>query len=342
MKKIVCTGVAALLVGFCSINLQAQSDTNTNVNKDDQTGKVKVEMTIVNDDGEVQHINEEYDLSDISEEEIMEKLREVEGLDIDIDDENVKVIVKKRFAGGDDMDFRFDQKCEMKKVAFLGVTGYTTNADGEGPKEVRLTKVIKDKPAYNAGLRNEDILVSFDGNKVNSYEALVEAIHAKKPNEVVKVKVRRDGKEKQYEVTLGEHEVPANGKMMMHRFDGNNHFEFVEVDIEMESLNETDRALIKKSTGLEINDANSMQDVDLDVFPNPGDGAFSYTLKVDRGGELQVTVLDQAGKELMKQVLMNDTGVYKGSLDLEKFPNGTYLLVFKKGDKILSEKLIKS
>ncbi len=342
MKKIVYTGVAALLIGVCSLDIQAQTTTTTNVNKDGQTGKVKIEMTIVNDDGEVEHINEEYDLSEISEEEIMAKLKKVEGLDIDMDDDNVKVIVKKRFAGENGEDLRFEKKCEMKKVAFLGVTGYTTNADGEGPKEVRLMKVIKDKPAYTAGLRNEDVLISFDGKKVSTYEELVEAIHAKKPNDAVKVKVRRDGKVKQFEVTLGEHEVPAGGKMMVHRFDGDNHFEFVEVDIEMESLNEADKALIKKSTGLEVNDANSMNDADLDVFPNPGDGAFSYTLKVPSGGELEVTVLEQTGKKIMKQVLKNDDGVYKGTLDLKKSPKGTYLLLFKKGDKMLSEKLIKS
>ncbi len=340
MKKIVYTGVVALLVGLCSFNLQAQTNTSTNADKVGKTGKVKVEMTIVNDDGEVQHINEEYDLSNISEEEIVERLRKVEGLDMD--DDNVKVIVKKRIAreGGD--QFSFDHKGEVKNVAFLGVTGYTTNADGEGPKEVRLMKVIKDKPAYNAGLRNEDILVSFDGNKVSSYENLVEAIHNKKPNDVVKVKVRRDGKEKQFDVTLGEHKVPANGKMAMHRFEGDDNFELVEVDVEMESLNESDKALVKKSTGLEINAANTMVHADLDVFPNPGDGAFSYTLKARTGGELEVSVLDQSGKKIMKQVLMNDNGVYKGSFDLDKFPKGTYLILFKQDDKMLSEKLIKS
>lgn len=342
MKKIVYTGVAALLVGFCSINLQAQTNTNTNVNKDGETAKVKIEMTIVNDDGEVKHINEEYDLSEISEEQIMEKLKKVEGLNVDMVDDNVKVIVKKRFAGEGGMDFRIDQKCEMKKVAFFGVTGYTTNADGEGPKEVRLMKVIKDKPAYNAGLRNEDIVTSFDGKKVGSYEALVEAIHAKKPNDAVKVKVRRDGKEKQFEVTLGEHQVPANGKMIQHRFNGNKDVELIEVDIEMESLSEADRALIKKSTGLVINEANALQDADLDVYPNPGDGAFTYTLKLKKGGQLNVSLLDQSGKEIMKQVLTNDSGVYRGTLNLEKSPNGTYLLIFKQADKILSEKLIKS
>ncbi len=341
MKKIIYTGVAALLIAICSLKLPAQSTTNTNINKDGETGKVKIDMTIVNDDGEVEHITKEYDLSEISEEDIMEKLRKVKGVDVDMDGEKMRVVVKKRFASEDAMRFRSDQKSEMKKVAFLGVTGYTTNSDGEGPKEVRLTKVIKDKPAYESGLRNEDILMSFDGHEIHTYDELVDAVQARKPGDVVKIRARRSGKEMLFEVTLGEQEIGAY-PIRMHRFNVDNNLELIEVNIEMESLSESDKALIKKSTGVDVDEAHSLDYADLNVYPNPGKGAFSYSLKLKEGGELSVTVLDQSGKQIIKQLIKNDTGAYKGTLDLEKSPNGTYLLLFKQGDKVFTEKLIKS
>ncbi len=341
MKKIVYTGVAALLIGLGSIKLPAQTTTTTNINTDDKSGKVKIEMTIVDDDGQVQHINEEYDLNDVSEEEIMAKLQALEGLDIDMDDKNVKVIVKKGLAGDPAKNLRFNQNMEMNNVAFLGVTGYTINADGEGPQQVRFTKVIKDKPAYKAGLRNEDILVSFDGQQIKTYDELVEAIHAKKPIDEVEVKVLREGKQRKFNVTLGEHQVPKFPRAISHSLGGDN-LRFVEVDMEVENLNDDDRELVKRSTGLELNDKNTINDADLDVFPNPGNRDFSYTLRLKDGGELNVKVLDQSGKEIINQILNTENGVYEGKLNLDKVPNGTYLLIFKHGDKLLSEKLIKS
>lgn len=341
MKRIVFSGVVALLIAICSFNVKAQSATSNSEAKD---GKVRIEMTIINDNGEVQHINEEYNLGEISEEEIVAKLKSIEGLDLDFDEEDVHVFVERRFAKDKRGFEEGDGKREMKSIAFLGVAGYTTNPDGEAPSEVRLMKVIKDKPAYMAGLRNEDILMSFDGKNLKTYEDLVEAIKAKKPGDQVDVKIRREGKEQRYSVTLGERKVPKHAENRLEHFFPEKRFRVMEFVVETQTTGEDEKVIVKKSRsqGLKNDDKDTFEDVDLSIFPNPANGKFEYTLKLSSADDLIVRVLDTSGKEILRETVKSKNGEFKGTLNLEKSPTGTYLLLFKQGDKILSEKLIKS
>lgn len=67
-----------------------------------------------------------------------------------------------------------------------------------------VSQVYPGLPAADAGLRSSDVIVSLDGAPVKSSEELVRAIGTRRPGEVVKLAVIREGKEKSVSVTLGE------------------------------------------------------------------------------------------------------------------------------------------
>lgn len=75
-------------------------------------------------------------------------------------------------------------------------------ADGSKTK----TAVIPGTAADKAGLEREDIILEFDGEKLDSKNTLAKLILGKKPGDVVLLKILRDNKEVTKQVTLGERE----------------------------------------------------------------------------------------------------------------------------------------
>ncbi len=74
-------------------------------------------------------------------------------------------------------------------AVYMGVSG-------EGDKGgAKLTQITDDGPAAKAGLKANDVVVAIDGKKVESYDDLLEALVPKKPNDVVKLDVKRAKKD---------------------------------------------------------------------------------------------------------------------------------------------------
>jgi len=78
-----------------------------------------------------------------------------------------------------------------KTEPFLG-----TEFRGGGSK---VTGIIRDSPAYNNGLNVGDEILQVDGLKPDDIAKLVSS---KKSGDIIEVKVRRDGLEKKYNITL--------------------------------------------------------------------------------------------------------------------------------------------
>jgi S1-C subfamily serine protease len=88
--------------------------------------------------------------------------------------------------------------------AALGVR-VTTVVDRSGkPQGVGVVDVIPGGPAEAAGIRPGDVIVSVDGKKTPSPEALGAVLADLEPGQKVTVTVQRGGAEKDLEVTLGE------------------------------------------------------------------------------------------------------------------------------------------
>ncbi|MFN7937414.1 MAG: M28 family peptidase [Bryobacteraceae bacterium] len=72
----------------------------------------------------------------------------------------------------------------------------------EVPNGVRFSDIRAGSPAAKAGLKGGDILVEFDGKAIQNLYDYTYALRARKPGDVVKVKVMRGGAPMEAEVTL--------------------------------------------------------------------------------------------------------------------------------------------
>ena len=100
------------------------------------------------------------------------------------------------------------------KPGFLGVqldTDGDAQADDAGEKKdparkivgVGIAIVVADSPAEKAGLKEGDRVLIFEGKEAKTSAQLRERIRALKPEQAVKMTVRRDGKEIEIKATLG-------------------------------------------------------------------------------------------------------------------------------------------
>ncbi len=71
---------------------------------------------------------------------------------------------------------------------------------------LKISSVLRDSPAYNDGLNVGDEILQIDGTKP---EELTKLISNKKIGDVIEVKVRRDGLEKKYNVTLQRNPIKS-------------------------------------------------------------------------------------------------------------------------------------
>jgi serine protease Do len=95
-----------------------------------------------------------------------------------------------------------------KKSGYLGI--YPEDLDEDTKDElgieegVIITGVVEDGPAEKAGIEDEDVIIEFNGIKVKTASQLRKMIQKAKPEERVKLKIVRDGKEKILSVEIGE------------------------------------------------------------------------------------------------------------------------------------------
>jgi predicted metalloprotease with PDZ domain len=95
-------------------------------------------------------------------------------------------------------------------LAPVGLKIVDTNADntnaflGADLRAGKISSVRRDSPAYNYGLNVNDEILSIDGQKV---EDLSKLLASKKIGDVIEVKVKRDGLEKTYSVTLAKNPI---------------------------------------------------------------------------------------------------------------------------------------
>tara|TARA_B000000557_G_scaffold5601_1_gene4533 strand:+ start:37 stop:1377 length:1341 start_codon:yes stop_codon:yes gene_type:complete len=67
-----------------------------------------------------------------------------------------------------------------------------------------VSQILEDSPASKSSLKQQDIIIEIDGQKISSSSNLRNIIASSRPNESKKIKVLRDGKEKNVTVKLGE------------------------------------------------------------------------------------------------------------------------------------------
>jgi membrane-associated protease RseP (regulator of RpoE activity) len=89
-------------------------------------------------------------------------------------------------------------------VLFFAVFATAGREQSTGIATVKNVDLDK-SPAFNAGMRNGDIVRSIDGQPITNYESVSSAITANKPGDSIDVVIERDGIAKTVQATLDSH-----------------------------------------------------------------------------------------------------------------------------------------
>lgn len=68
-----------------------------------------------------------------------------------------------------------------------------------------VAEVASGSPAEKAGLKRGDVILSYNGNKVDNISVIRNAVSIMKPDEVIRLEIKRDGQIKNIDVTVGKH-----------------------------------------------------------------------------------------------------------------------------------------
>ena len=116
------------------------------------------------------------------------------------------------------MQVTLGEKPGSQGVAYLGVTyGRGMALPGGMPAPFRfpgglpggvsglvVSEAVAGGPAANAGLKAGDVITAVDGKAVTDLQALRTILDGRKPGDVLRLTVRRDGADQQISLTLGE------------------------------------------------------------------------------------------------------------------------------------------
>lgn len=92
--------------------------------------------------------------------------------------------------------------------SYLGIGGHDLTPERANalkvkePRGVEVIAVDQDSPAGKAGIKEHDVIISFDGKPLNDYEALRQLMHETTPGKVVKLGIVRNGSPMTVSVTV--------------------------------------------------------------------------------------------------------------------------------------------
>jgi serine protease Do len=150
----------------------------------------------------------------------------------------------------------------LKRGAYLGVRMHDPDEDlarcfGIGPEEgVLVLTTDPGSPAMEAGIRGGDVIVSVDGKSTGTSEDLLEEVTKREPGEEIRIRLLRQGTEREIAVPLGEKSLlPWGGGRKapfpprpgaLERFDDDLREQMERLDREIDRLKEEVRKLREK------------------------------------------------------------------------------------------------
>lgn len=256
--------------------------------------------------------------------------------------------------GGDRAAVHYSGSPDGDLTPWLGVSIADLNAklasrlDISWETGVVVLHVIADSPADDAGLQRGDVLVSVDGESVDSAKDVAQAVQDAAPGEVLALSVQRDGSTLNVDATIGEHpwktqRVPLLWPRYLKALDGN--VQRAEFTVEGAGGATVDLDFIAGAI-------DAVEDGSVTVTPADGADALSLTVgdrvhvskgwkKVDladlsSGDEVLVVLQDRALVALVARQEKTDGEVLRG----RSGPHTFFLRSERSGDREAAEQAI--
>lgn len=260
---------------------------------------------------------------------------------------------EEKFMRGEDMKVIFIDDEDLKDKAQLGVF-IEDNDQG-----VMVNGTIEGSGAEKAGVLEEDIIQYLNGAPINDIDDLVEAIEDLEIGDVARLKVLRDGKTKEIDVTLGQKQVRSYITEVECDWTSKECKKICDIEKCMKEKNMTseeckklcDLSKCKKECSemeccKKDKDSaftaprNTLKVKEFNAFPNPSDGLINIEFEA-QNKPLIVQVLDINGQSLYKDVLNNFEGTYSKQIDLRNKGISSQVFVsIIQNEKMYTESLI--
>ncbi len=203
-------------------------------------------------------------------------------------------------------------------AVFIGV--YTSDVSMEG-QGVRVTGIVDNTPARESGIQPGDVILSLDGQPVNSHEELLRERDKHQPGDAFRLTVLRDGSETSIDARFKICPNTANGLTPVK--------ELVEV---------TPEEIPADQRNTPPNVETELLLPWLELYPNPTAGPLNIRFEAE-AVPTTVRIMDASGKTVYSNELSQFSGYFNEKINLNGTP-GTYILTIQQGKKLTSRKIV--
>lgn len=89
-------------------------------------------------------------------------------------------------------------------------------------------------------------------------------------------------------------------------------------------------------------DKDKNNELELTISHNSADSYFNISFELDSKNKTIISLTNDQGKQLQKEIIDKTEGVYTRQFDMKNFPKGTYFIFIKQGKKTVSKEIINS
>lgn len=194
---------------------------------------------------------------------------------------------------------------------------------------VKIEGIIKNSGAEEAGLESGDIVTKIDGETVQSVAEIKAILKDKKAGDVVEVRYLRNETENTTNITLGSKKVMIRKPKDIDIIFGDGENKEEKEEIEAYEKVETPKVAAE----------NRLEFSQLDMYPNPNQGAFTLSFEIEAGATI-ISIKNMDDKEVYTEEIPNFNGIFSDRIDISEHPSGVYFLIIEQGDKKMIKKVI--
>jgi len=194
---------------------------------------------------------------------------------------------------------------------------------------VKIEGIIKNSGAEEVGLESGDIVTKIDGETVQSVAEIKAILKDKKAGDVVEVRYLRNETENTTNITLGSKKVMIRKPKDIDIIFGDGENKEEKEEIEAYEKVETPKVAAE----------NRLEFSQLDMYPNPNQGAFTLSFEIEAGATI-ISIKNMDDKEVYTEEMPNFNGIFSDRIDISEHPSGVYFLIIEQGDKKMIKKVI--
>ena len=200
---------------------------------------------------------------------------------------------------------------------FIGVYTSDHGLDGRG---TRVDGVIDETPAKLSGVQPGDIIMSFNGQAVNTYRELTLERDKNKPGDAFQMTVMRNG----------------NTMTINARFKSCDNAGNTPVQETVQVLEEDRKAEVRENQARE---ENTLILEKLEAFPSPTFGPLNINFEAE-AVPTTVRILDISGRSVYSKEIPQFGGSFNEQVNLSNNKSGNYILSIQQGKKVFSKQVV--